>query len=308
MAWRRPPADATDQLLAEEYHLYKTAPGRDPAPSVSKTISPLSNSDILAQAKAKLTANIATYEEERRALRTIDHRDFLVSKYESWKPWQHKKYKKVNLRDDVEVYYDWLRGEAERRWKAKADLGTRVHGHAYDLSMGRDVNAKDDELPYLAAWGRYVEENQVEFIPTATERVILNPAPLGETDLEYGGRDDLFAIHHAGDFPGLNIEDYKTGGKYPTQVTLQIAAYLNGLGFAVYDDLGNLLDTYEPLPNAKRAVIVYLHPDETYNLWEAPASDSAYHAFLDLRRVLNFGIMMKPYEKEAEAEWKAKNP
>lgn len=307
MSWKRPPSDASDRELAETYHLYKTAPGRKPTPSVTKIISPLTSADILAQAKAKQTAAIAALEEDQRDRRIINHRLALVAKYESWQPWQHKRWEKVDLRDDAEVYYDWLRSEVERRWKAKADLGSRVHEHAYHLSMGRDVDALDDEVPYLTAWGRYVEENGVEFIDNALERVVVNPYPLGDDSLEYGGRDDLFAIHHKGDLQGVILGDIKSGGKYPTQVTLQLAGYGNGLGFATYGDDGKMLDRYDPIPRWDRAVAIYLHGDGTYDAWEAPVTDAAFAAFLDLRRVLNFRKGMEKYEKEAEAEWKAKS-
>ena len=307
MAYKPPPKDATDQELAEEYHLYKTAPGRGRAKSVTKIISPLSDGGILAQAKAKLTARIAVYEDDLRPERIVAHRAELQAKYDNWKPWQHRNNTKVDLTDDGEVYFDWLRMEAERRWKAKADLGSRVHAHVYDLSMGRDVDALDDELPYIAAWARYVEENAVEFVPECTERVVVHPHPLGEDELEYGGRDDLFAVHHAGPFEGEIIGDYKTGGKYPTQVTLQLAGYRYGYGFATYDERGMLTDHYDELPVVKHALSIYLHDDETYEAWKAPADERAWHTFLELRRVLNFRTIMEPHEKEAEAAWKAKN-
>ena len=212
---------------------------------------------------------------------------------------------KVDLANDAEIYYDWLRGEVERRWKAKADLGSRVHDHVYELSMGNDVDAQEDEIGYLDSWALYVEENGVEFVPEATERVVVHPHPLDDDSLEYGGRDDLFSIHHAGKFQGATVSDYKTGGCYPTQVTLQLAAYGHGLGFAVYDNDGKMLDTYDPLPQWTRAFGVYLRPDGTYKLWEAPVTDATFSAFLDLRRVVNFRKSMESFEKEAEAEWKA---
>ena len=305
MAWP-PPKDASDQLLAEEYHLYKTAPGRKAAPSVTKIIRPLQDTNILSQAKAKQTAAIAALEDALRPARIHMHRTALAEKYEGWKPWQHKKNAKVDLKDDEQVYFDWLRMEVDRRWKAKADLGSRVHGHVYDLSMGRDIEALDDELQFIHAWEWYVEENEVEFIPSATERVVVHPNPLGDDTLEFGGRDDLFAIHHAGKHQGLVVNDYKTGGKYPTQVTLQLAGYGNGLGFATYDEEGKVTDQYDPLPDWKLAISTYLHDDGTYEAWRAPVTPATFIAFLDLRRVLKFQDTMTPYEKEAEAEWKAK--
>ena len=60
--------------LAEEFHLYKTAPGRQRSPSVTKIISPLTSADILSQAKAKQTAAIAALEDDLRVQRTTDHR------------------------------------------------------------------------------------------------------------------------------------------------------------------------------------------------------------------------------------------
>ena len=306
MAWKRPPKDASDQLLAEEYHWYRTAPGRGITPSVTKIIKPLADTDILSQAKAKLTASIAALEDDQRPQRTINHRKALQIKYDGWKSWQHAKYEKVDLSDDAAVYYDWLRSEATRRWGEKADRGSRVHAHVYDLALGQDVEALDDELPYLAAWHRWVEECDVEFIPDACERVVVHPWPNGDDTLEYGGRDDLFCIQHAGPIQGLLLGDVKTGGKYPTQVTLQLAAYMRGLGFAKYDDSGQLLPDYDTMPAAERAVAIYLREDESYECWEAPV-DGAFEAFLDLRRVVNFRKTMEPHEKKAEAEWKERN-
>lgn len=306
MAWRTPPKDATDRLLAEEYHLYKTAPGRKPAPSVTKVLSPLTDADMLAQSKAKLTAEIAVFEDDQRLDRTKAHRQSLQEKYDSWASWKHAKYPKVNLSDDDEVYFDWLRMEVTRRWSAKADLGSRVHDHVYELSIGNDVDAQDDEIPYLDAWERYATENDVEFIESAVERVVVHPSPLDDASLEYGGRDDLFCIHHAGDYPGLNCGDYKTGNHYPTKVTLQLCAYMSGLGFAVYDDKGAITNRYDPLPSAERGIAIYLRPDATYEVWPAPIDERTFPAFLDLRANLNFCKSMEPHEKAAEEAWKAR--
>ena len=305
MAWKRPPKDASDQLLAEEYHQYRTAPGRAPAVSVTGVTGILTDANILAQAKAKQTAAIAVDEVADRPATTETHRLHLETTYDGWKPWQHKKYDKVDVQNDDAVYFDWLRMEVERRWKMKANLGSRVHEHVYTLSVGEDIDALPDELPYVEAWGRYVKENGVEFIPEATEHVVVHPHPRHDDSLEYGGRDDLFAIHHKGDYPGINLGDYKTGGFYPTQVTLQLAGYGWGLGFARYDDDGMITDQYDPIPQWTRALGIYLHDDGAYELHELPSDDDAWSAFLDLRRVVNFREQMKPYEKEAEAAWKA---
>ncbi len=304
MAWKRPPKDASDQLLAEEFHLYKTAPGRKPAISVTKVTGMLTDGSILAQAKAKQTADIAVHEAAQRVSRIVVHKAALTEKYDNYQPWQIKKYELVDLTDDDAVYFDWLRMEVERRWKAKADLGSRVHGHVYTLSTGEDIDALDDELPFVDAWGKYVEENGVEFIQDATERVIVHPAPEDNESLEYGGRDDLFAVHHAGECQGLILGDFKTGGFYPTQLTLQLSGYGFGKGFATYDKDGNLLDDYDPIPAWTRGIGIYLHDDGTYELHEMPSDEDAWSVFLRLRSVLNFKAKMQPYEKEAEALWK----
>ena len=101
------------------------------------------------------------------------------------------------------------------------------------------------------------------------------------------------------------VPTHNTGGKYPTQVTLQLCAYGNGMGFAKYDESGAMLDTYDTLPDWEHAVAIYLKPDGSYEAWKAPVTSATFDAFLDLRRIVNFKKLMEPHEKEAEAAWKA---
>lgn len=316
MSGGRPPANATDQQLAEDWHRYVARPGGKPAPGVTSIIKPLTNADTLAQGKAKQTAAIAAELQfpgngddgwDAWAIEDIlyEHRDALKARYATWKPWQHKRWAKIDLLDDQAVYFDWLRGEVTRRWNAKRDTGSVVHDAIYPLSRGIATDIPHYANPYLDAWERYVEENGVEFVPEWTERVVLHPDPLGRPELEYGGRDDLFAIHHKGPLAGMICGDYKTGGKYPSQVTLQLAAYRFGRGFALYDDAGTLTD-YERVPEVDHAVGIYLHDDGTYDAWEAPADAEAWETFLLLREVHNFADRMKPHEKAAEKAWKEK--
>lgn len=300
---------ASDEELAAS-HRYVTHPGGSPAIGVTTVIGNL-DKPFLAQAKAKQTAAIAILEGGHHTATSL-HRLELRKKYDAMTPYMLAKWERegwlVDLSDDHAVLYDWLRGEVERRWKAKADLGSRVHDHAYQWTLGNAVDALPDEKTRLDALELFYEECDPEFIPGAIERVVVHPYPDNVRSWEYGGRDDGFAILHRvperfaarGITTGPKVTDYKTGGCYLEQLAMQLAAYANGLGFTVYDAKGMLTDL-DPIPKVNQGVGIYLHEDGTYDLALVPIDRRVFAAFLDLRRVVNYRQSIAQLEKEESA-------
>jgi hypothetical protein len=230
-------------------HRYVVAPGGEPTPGATTIAGYGDSGDGLKFGAAKLTAEIATYEHEMRDQLGLDE------------------------------YCRWLGGEFDRRWKAKANLGTRVHDQALAWSQGKEITALPDEEPYLDALAAFISEQVTEFV--ACERIV------GHPEFGYGGRGDAWGVLVG---RGVTCWDYKTGErKYNVlKDALQLTGLTTALGFTVYDHAG-ALEYYEPTPAVDSLVNVYLHNDGTYALYDTPANDpvlidafrrncAAYHA------------------------------
>lgn len=267
----------TDYELAMA-HKYVTVHGREPAPGV--TSCSVWDIPALKWSSAEIAAKFALEFAERSGNEQQDiinaHRATMSARrYPTVKNYDGVKVHASKASDD-EILVHYLRGEFQRQWDVKADLGTRVHDIGEKLSTGRDADVLPSDSGYVDAWFRFFEECRPTFIEV--ERVVLSPCPMARDDLEYGGRTDNFLT--LGAIPERFLEvvtfradeilcgDYKTGGHYVGPCATQASGYTNAAGMATYlpnGDLGQL----EPLPDCKGAVTINLHGDGTYHLFDA---------------------------------------
>lgn len=298
----------SDYELAQA-HKYVTVHGREPAPGVTSCsvwdIPALKWSSAEITAEFTLALDKLTGNEQQDIINA--HRAKMAAKsYPTIKNYDGVKVHASKASDD-EILVHYLRGEFQRRWDDKADLGTRVHDIGEKLSTGHDADVLPSDSGYVDAWFRFFEECRPTFIEV--ERIVLHPCPEGRDDLEYGGRTDDFLI--LGEIPERFLEvvtfhpdeilcgDYKTGGHYVGPCATQAAGYTRAEGMATYQPNG-ALGPLEPLPDVKGAVTVNLHGDGTYHLFDAfkdiPRPD-AWRLFMLGREALNHLRIIEKLEK-----------
>lgn len=160
-------------------------------------------------------------------------------------------------------------GEDYRKvWSAKAQKGTRVHGHMEAWLRGEDVDAIDEDQGCLDALEQFILDHNPEVIEM--EQIVLS-------DTGYGGRFDLIA--RIGD--EVALLDWKSGSPYPVEASLQLSAYRYADGLATYDEDGNLTEL-RPIPEIDWCACVYVHDDGTYDLRKYPADKDAFAVFQSL--------------------------
>ena len=180
-------------------------------------------------------------------------------------------------------------------WNAKGDRGTRVHGHCEKWLVGEDVDAEDDELGYLDAMEKFFGDHEPNMI--CKEEIVVSSRG-------YGGRFDMIVKPAQGKYEGETcLIDLKTGKQYPTEHTLQLAAYRYADGMAQFDDEGHLSHLL-PLPQIERTLALYVADDGSYQLKEYPADPDAFAQFCHLLDARNWATSdtMKQLEKEARAK------
>lgn len=144
------------------------------------------------------------------------------------------------------------RGSFKKEWNAKAARGNRVHEVAEAWTRGETVDSLIEDSGYVDALENFWSVCKPKI--HHAERVVLNRWK------EFGGRFDFIGELEG---HGLVLGDFKTGGKYPYDVALQAAAYLD-CELAEYED-GNLSD-FTPLPKLDGARTVYLKDDGTFEI------------------------------------------
>lgn len=227
--------------------------------------------------------------------------------------WQHL---------DRDVAVEVMRKEFRRLWDIKADTGSIVHEIALAWARGEDADLEQlmavDEKGRERDWSAeeraevlrrvngcvdalelfyLVERPQWRYV----EQPIVNPGYRWKLDQPYkldpktaygGCFDGDGELRESGDVQ----LDFKTGERYPTQVTLQMAGYGHAPLLAHYDDEGHLVEVTPYEAPAKKAS-VWLHDDGTYELLEVPADRSAYVRFIELRRQHAWLAEMRQWEK-----------
>jgi hypothetical protein len=172
-------------------------------------------------------------------------------------------------------------------WKAKADRGTRVHGHLESFLRGEDIDQADDEKGFVDALEKFILDYNTKVI--AQEEIVLS-------NLGYGGRFDLIAEINA----ETALIDLKTGSAYPAEHALQLSAYRFADGMASYDNDGNLTELRR-MPPIDWCGCLYVKEDGTYNLDRYPADGDTFEVFCALLQAYKWTRTdtMKALKKEA---------
>ncbi len=293
----------TDFELALK-HRYVTLHGREPAPGVTSVDIVEKPALKWASSRIGVLEGLAAGRDPDLSARLLaEARDALQSRPRTMIQRLEGK-EKIPYRQasDEEVLVHWLRGAFDRQWKGTAVDGQNVHDLAEALSRGIDSEIPARLAGYADAWLRFHEECKPEWI--ALERILVDPAPRGSADLEYGGRTDFFAVLHDGPLPGLRVGDYKTGGHYRGPVGRQMALYAGAAGFAAYLDNGDL-GPLDPIPDVDGAIAVYLRADGTYlpvDPWADVPREAFYEQGLSLRSAMNVERLIEALERAEKKE------
>ena len=240
-----PPALAALGLTRDDAHVYGWNDGRTvrwPIPSVTSIIRVVDRSGPLVGWAKRVTAEAA-----------LDWRADL----DNWV---------TQFGRDAAKSMLTAKATAER--DAAAGLGSRVHALADDVAHGRPVTISDQELPYLRAYQRFLDERRPRFLHS--ERMVCNLAA------DYAGTCDWFA-----EIDGeLFIGDNKTGKGVYAETALQLSAYAN----AEFIGQGGDPKRYR-VPRTTKAAALHLKPDGTYNLIEFGIDGETFAAFLAARTI-----------------------
>ena len=190
----------------------------------------------------------------------------------------------------------FLRSEFDRRWKAKADLGTHVHHLALSWAKGEDVDEDPVTRPYLDALEKFYLDCQPEFSHLETT-ILYDRSP----SHSYRGQFDFIATLTRDEGERRKgLWDIKTGSFYPVSQTLQ----LSGLRYSnwVTDWTDGQEVTVEKMPPVLEAGVLLLQADGTYRLIALPADGEAHSSFLRLRDLHRWSRQVKKWAAELETE------
>lgn len=279
-------AKLTDLQRAER-HEYVTAHGRKPAPSVSAILDVLAK-PALAWAAAEIAAKTAYDIMAERRMRAVvmEHRQERLMRGAKIRNLEGEKVG-VMQANDLEIFIDYCRGEHQRVWSAKADVGSRAHDHAYSWLKGETAWVSPDEMGFMDGLKDFIYTYRP--VDLAAERIVVHPDPEGDESLEYGGRLDRISALDGPDYKGTYLIDIKTSRPgYDFEKALQLILYMRAKGFAVYGADGALAD-YEPLPKLDGGLLLYLSADGTFKLvdpFKGMPQDMAWETAMGARRIL----------------------
>ena len=168
----------------------------------------------------------------------------------------------------------FIRSEFDRKWKAKMALGGHIHHLALSWAKGEDADIDATTEPYMDALQSFYEQEEPEFL--YLERTVRSDA--GGANAMYRGQFDFIAKTNPLGHTGL--WDIKTGGFYPVEQTLQLAAYRHANWLTIWDGRQEIKD--KPMPYVDHAGVLMLRDDGSYELIELPADLRAYHRFTGL--------------------------
>lgn len=171
----------------------------------------------------------------------------------------------------------WLKGAANRKRDAAAQLGIAVHDHAEAHALGAPcAEPTVEQLPFIAAFARFCERWRPRW--EAAEMVL---AHYGHG---WAGTCDAWmwlVLPDVGPDPVLVLVDYKSGSKARSEVGLQLSAYIRA-------EVGFLRDgTQITPPRARYAAVVHIRPGKYaggYSVKRVDVSDETYGYFLNAQR------------------------
>jgi hypothetical protein len=163
----------------------------------------------------------------------------------------------------------WLKAHATAESDRAKDLGTRVHLLAEQISRGASPDMDEIEVPFVAAYRRFLAEFQPEM--KSIENFTAN------LDFMYGGTFDFLAVMDIGRGPKWTIGDLKTGKGHYIESRLQLAA----LAHAQFIGKPNDPRRYR-MPKVEQHVIVHVRPEayeRGYQLYDMGVTEDDWTAF-----------------------------
>ncbi len=169
---------------------------------------------------------------------------------------------------------NWLKSIPDYQRDTSADLGTRVHALAEQMSLGYEITASEDERPFVVQYYNFLQERAP--LVLRTEFMVFS------LHQQYGGTGDLLC-----DLDGETwLIDYKTGSGIYAETSLQLAGLA---GAAFLGEPGNpqtiarpRIDRYGVLhlrPDSWRLVEYHVGPDE----WRAFTACRALYGWNETR-------------------------
>jgi len=189
----------------------------------------------------------------------------------------------------------WLRSEFDRRWNAKANLGSHIHHLLLSWAQGDEIDVDAASEPHIDAAEKFLLDAEPTWIEV--ERTVLYDSPRSHG---YRGQLDWIAeINCPVCPPGARCKwlgDWKSGRFYPTSQTLQMAAYRYARHLTRWEGKDEI--TEGPVPTVAHAGVCLLGADGTYQLIELPANGDAHSTFLRMRDAWGWHKQMTKWERE----------
>ena len=239
-------------LFRTENHRYYWN-GAGPFPGVTSIIKALDKPAIVGWAKRE-TARCA-----------VDNYDFVAD---------------LVKRGGPEAAKAWLASIPDFQRDTAADIGSRVHQLAEDISRGLDKELKDDEIPFANGYRRFLQDYQPDF--KSLERMVFSEAH------GYGGTFDSIAVIAGKTY----LIDTKTSKSVYEETAMQLAA----LARADWGGLPGDPKKYR-IPKVDRYAVLHIRPDQYargYRLIEFRVTDADYDAFLACLTLTNWRKDSKP--------------
>jgi hypothetical protein len=164
----------------------------------------------------------------------------------------------------------WLKAHATAESDRAKDLGTRIHLLAEQISRGASPDMDEIEVPFVAAYRRFLAEWRPEF--KSLERFCAN------LKAGYGGTFDWMAYLDFGQGPKLTMGDTKSGKNTYAEVRLQLAA----LGMCEFLGLPNDPKRYR-MPPIEQYAVLHIRPEayeRGYQLYKVDVNEQDRRAFL----------------------------
>jgi hypothetical protein len=239
-------------LFRDDRHRYYWN-GAGPFPGVTSVIKALDKPALIEWAKRE-TARCA-----------IDNYDFVAD---------------LVQRGGPEAAKAWLARIPDFQRDTAADVGSRIHALAEQISRGNSVSFTDDERPFVNAYGRFLDDYQPEF--KSLERMVFSEKH------GYGGTFDSIAVIAGQTY----LIDTKTSKSVYEETAMQLAALAHGDWCGLPGDPKKYR-----IPRIDRYAVLHIRPDQYargYRLVEFRVTDADFDAFLACLRLTNWRRESKP--------------